>query len=116
VPSIELQSLVPLFEPRSVEREEVLDGVLPRRPDGLRLRPRGVVAADADELQRWAAHFDAVGVAHTGIINTGDGPTLIFRDPDNMQLELYVQPVAGDMPDLSDSDSSEAHRLLNEAR
>src|SRR5882757_4461567 len=49
--------------------------------------------AHAGELQRWAAHFDAMGVTHTGIINTGYGPTLVFRDPDNMQLELYVQPV-----------------------
>jgi len=37
--------------------------------------------ADAEELQRWAAHFDAMGVTHTGIINTGYGPTLVFRDP-----------------------------------
>jgi glyoxylase I family protein len=72
--------------------------------------------ADADELQRWAAHFDAMGVTHTGIINTGYGPTLVFRDPDKMQLELYVQPVGGDMPDLSDADSAEAQRLLSEAR
>jgi glyoxylase I family protein len=72
--------------------------------------------ADADELQCWAAHFDAMGVTHTGIINTGYGPTLVFRDPDNMQLELYVQPVGGDMPDLSDANSAEAQRLLSEAR
>jgi glyoxylase I family protein len=72
--------------------------------------------ADPDELQRWAAHFDAMGVTHTGILNTGYGPTLVFRDPDNIQLELYVQPVGGDMPDLSDADSAEAQRLLSEAR
>ena len=41
---------------------------------------------------------------------------MVFRDPDNMQLELYVQPVGGDMPDLSDADSAEAQRLLSEAR
>ena len=36
---------------------------------------------DRDELQRWAAHFDAMGVTHTGTIDTGYGPTLVFRDP-----------------------------------
>jgi glyoxylase I family protein len=70
--------------------------------------------ADKDELQRWAAHFDAMGVTHTGIIDTGYGPTLVFRDPDNTQLELYVQPVGGEMPDLSDADSAEVQRLLSE--
>ena len=53
---------------------------------------------------------------HAGTIDTGYGPTLVFRDPDNMQLEIYVQPVGGDMPDLSDADSAEAQRLLSEAR
>jgi glyoxylase I family protein len=71
---------------------------------------------DRDELQRWVVHFDATGITHTGIIDTGYGPTLVFRDPDNVQLKLYVQPVGGDMPDLSDADSAEAQQLLNEAR
>jgi glyoxylase I family protein len=43
--------------------------------------------ADPDELQRCATHFDAMGVTHTGILNTGYGPTLVFRDPDNMHAE-----------------------------
>ena len=36
--------------------------------------------ADQDELERWAAHFDAVGFRHTGIIDTGFGPTGRGRD------------------------------------
>jgi glyoxylase I family protein len=71
--------------------------------------------ADRDELQRWASHLDAMGVAHTGIIDSGYGPTLVFRDPDNMQLELYVHLVGAEMPELSDADSAEAQRLLSEA-
>jgi glyoxylase I family protein len=55
-------------------------------------------------------------VTHTGIIDTGYGPTLVFRDPDNVQLELYVHPVGGNMPDLSDADSPEAQQLLSEAQ
>jgi catechol-2,3-dioxygenase len=47
---------------------------------------------DRDELQSWAAHLEAAGVANTGIIDTGYGPTIVFRDPDNIQLEVYVHP------------------------
>ncbi len=50
--------------------------------------------ADRDELQRWVAHLDANGVAHTGIADMSYGPTLVFRDPDNIQLELFVTPLA----------------------
>lgn len=35
-------------------------------------------------------HLDAKGVAHSGIIDSGYGPTAVFRDPDNIQLELFV--------------------------
>jgi glyoxylase I family protein len=70
---------------------------------------------DRDELHRWTTHFDKMGVTHTGIIDTGYGPTVVFRDPDNMQLELYVHRVEGDMPDLSDADSAQAQQLLSEA-
>jgi catechol-2,3-dioxygenase len=48
--------------------------------------------ANGDELQRWAAHLDAKGVPNTGIVDIGYGPTLVFRDPDNTQLELFVHP------------------------
>ena len=37
-------------------------------------------------------HLDAEGVAHSGIIDIGYGPTLVFRDPDNIQLELLRPP------------------------
>jgi catechol-2,3-dioxygenase len=50
--------------------------------------------ADRDELQQWVTHLDAKGVAHSGIIDIGYGPTLVFRDPDNIQLEFYVHPDA----------------------
>jgi glyoxylase I family protein len=67
--------------------------------------------ADEDELQRWVAHFDAVGVPHSGIIDTGFGPTVVFRDPDDMQLELYVHENFDELQ-LSDADSAEARQVL----
>ena len=43
-----------------------------------------------DELQRWAAHLDSCGVAHSTITDMPYGSVMIFRDPDNIQLELFV--------------------------
>jgi catechol 2,3-dioxygenase-like lactoylglutathione lyase family enzyme len=70
---------------------------------------------DRDELLCWVTHLDAMGVTHTGIIDTGFGPTVVFRDPDNMQLELYVHQSFDELQ-LSDADSAEAQRLLREAQ
>jgi glyoxylase I family protein len=50
--------------------------------------------ADRDELQRWMAHLEAKGVAQSGIADMSYGPTLVFRDPDNIQLELFVTSLA----------------------
>ena len=47
---------------------------------------------DRDEIERWVKHLDAMGVPHSGIIDATWGPTLVFRDPDNIQLELFVHP------------------------
>jgi glyoxylase I family protein len=48
--------------------------------------------ADRGELERWIEHLDRYSVAHTGIIDAIWGPTVVFRDPDNIQLELMVHP------------------------
>ena len=46
-----------------------------------------------EELQAWTAWLDELGIEHTGI-RTSDDPfpfaTLVFRDPDNIQLELFA--------------------------
>ena len=44
------------------------------------------------DLEAWAERLDAAGVAHSGIkITPTTGSALIaFRDPDDIQLELYV--------------------------
>jgi glyoxylase I family protein len=52
------------------------------------------VASRAD-LDAWAAWLDEQGVAHTGVrdIETPTPfSTLVFRDPDNIQLELIHSP------------------------
>jgi glyoxylase I family protein len=43
------------------------------------------------EMEAWVDHLDACDVAHTGIIEAHFGPTIVFRDPDNIQLELFLQ-------------------------
>jgi glyoxylase I family protein len=47
---------------------------------------------DEDQLHAWIARLDAAGVAHSGVKTTpATGSVLVaFRDPDNIQLELYV--------------------------
>jgi glyoxylase I family protein len=48
--------------------------------------------ANRAELEQWVAHLDAKQVANSGVIDAPFGPTLVFRDPDNIQLELFVHP------------------------
>lgn len=51
--------------------------------------------ADRAELGRWAARLDAVAVRHSSVApaNSIPGATvLVLRDPDNIQLELFVDP------------------------
>lgn len=46
-----------------------------------------------EESEAWASWFDTLGISHSGV-RTGDEPvafaTLVFRDPDNIQLELFA--------------------------
>lgn len=47
---------------------------------------------DRAEMERWVEHLERCGVEHTGIIDAEFGATVVFRDPDNIQLELMVHP------------------------
>ena len=53
----------------------------------------GFNVASRAELEAWTAWLDEIGVAHSGI-RVGDQPfpfaTVVFRDPDNIQLELFT--------------------------
>jgi catechol 2,3-dioxygenase-like lactoylglutathione lyase family enzyme len=48
--------------------------------------------ADRAGLDAWARWLDELGIGHSGVIDT-DKPipysVLVFRDPDNIQLELF---------------------------
>ena len=52
------------------------------------------VAEHAD-LDAWASWLDELGIEHSGVIDT-DNPipysVVVFRDPDNIQLELCYIP------------------------
>jgi glyoxylase I family protein len=48
-----------------------------------------------EDLDAWASWLDELGVAHAGVTDTTDPmpySVLVFRDPDNIQLELVHLP------------------------
>jgi catechol 2,3-dioxygenase-like lactoylglutathione lyase family enzyme len=50
--------------------------------------------ASADDVEKAAEHLDAHGISHSGI-KPGRIPNsvlVVFRDPDNIQLEYYYSP------------------------
>jgi catechol 2,3-dioxygenase-like lactoylglutathione lyase family enzyme len=53
----------------------------------------GLSVATREELEVWAAWLDELDIEHSGV-RTGEEPmafaTLVFRDPDNIQLELFA--------------------------
>jgi catechol 2,3-dioxygenase-like lactoylglutathione lyase family enzyme len=53
----------------------------------------GFNVASREELDAWTAWLDELGVEHSSV-RVGDEPfsfaTLVFRDPDNIQLELFA--------------------------
>ena len=50
-----------------------------------------LVVASRDELEEWVEHLDDCGVAHSAIAEMPYGSVLVFRDPDNIQLELIAR-------------------------
>jgi glyoxylase I family protein len=44
------------------------------------------------DLEAWQAHLQALGVTQSPIADTPYGHILVFRDPDNIQLELFAPP------------------------
>ena len=69
--------------------------------------------ANLDELQRWVAHLEERGVPHTGILDIGYGPTVVFRDPDHIPLEFYVHPRIDELQ-LDAADAEEARRVIGQ--
>lgn len=53
----------------------------------------GFNVADRAEMERWAEHLTSVDVEHSGIRDIKEPmafSTLVFRDPDNIQLEFFA--------------------------
>jgi glyoxylase I family protein len=48
--------------------------------------------ADRDELEKWAARLDELGVEHGGIKDASYGSGVSFRDPDGIALEFFAPP------------------------
>jgi catechol 2,3-dioxygenase-like lactoylglutathione lyase family enzyme len=49
-----------------------------------------LTVASRGELEKRAEHLAGCGVAHSAITEMPYGSVLVFRDPDNIQLELFV--------------------------
>ena len=51
--------------------------------------PVSFAATDQAAVERWAAHLDGLGIAHSPVIEATIGWLLIFDDPDGLQLHVY---------------------------
>jgi glyoxylase I family protein len=49
----------------------------------------GFAVATREELDSWETHLAALGVAHSAVADAQTGSALVFRDPDNIQLEFW---------------------------
>jgi catechol 2,3-dioxygenase-like lactoylglutathione lyase family enzyme len=55
----------------------------------------GFKVPERETLDEWAAKLDGLGIEHSGIRDITDPvpfATLVFRDPDNIQLEFIWSP------------------------
>jgi len=55
----------------------------------------GFAVSERAELDQWEARFTELGVEHSPVTDSpsGLGTALVFRDPDNIQLEMWwTQP------------------------
>ena len=55
----------------------------------------GMAVPDRADLDVWAARLDGLGVPHNGVNDTDHllpYSALVFRDPDNIQLEFFHLP------------------------
>lgn len=47
--------------------------------------------ADREALEAWQHHFEELGVDHSPIKEGATGWLITFRDPDNLQFEMYTR-------------------------
>ena len=85
--------------PQFTPRRAALRGSAPSTPVGRSMSKRSAsttsrsAVADRETLEAWASHLDDLGIADSGIQETG-GPLIVFRDPDNIQLEVLSPALA----------------------
>ena len=54
----------------------------------------GLAVPSRTELEAWQRHLSGLGVRHSPIADRPYGSVLVFRDPDNIQLELFAPPAS----------------------
>lgn len=51
----------------------------------------GFKVDDRSELEEWQRHFERHGVRHTPVVDREYGSVLTFKDPDEIQFELFYR-------------------------
>jgi catechol-2,3-dioxygenase len=59
-------------------------------PSRIGLDHAGLLVAGPDELDAWAAHLDALGIAYDGPREAPLGWLLVAHDPDGIPVEWYA--------------------------
>lgn len=49
----------------------------------------GFAIESREELDAWQSRLAELGVEHSPVADTPNGSALVFRDPDNIQLEMW---------------------------
>ncbi len=57
---------------------------------GVGLDHLALAVPDGASLDSWAAHLTEVGIDHGGVVLEGGHPSLQFRDPDGIAIELVA--------------------------
>lgn len=53
----------------------------------------GLLVDRRERLDEWQAHFEALGVTHTPVVDREYGSVLTFKDPDGIQFEMFYREV-----------------------
>lgn len=51
----------------------------------------GLMVESRAELDDWKAHFERLGVKHSPIVDADYGSVLTFKDPDEIQFEMFYR-------------------------